>query len=156
MIARPIAYVLAALLLGSVLTNFFTLRRLDSVKVELAQTREAYAEAAIVSEAANRAAERVHAEEIATITERADHEKTVLAADVARLTRSLQNRPDRPAGGSVPTGAASAVAGTGAGLYRADAGFLVGEAARAEGLRIQLADCRARYDSAVTMTNPKD
>ena len=156
MIARPIAYVLAFLLLGSVLTNCNTSRRLDKTKLELSETREAYAEAARVAEAGNRAAERTHAEEIATIQQKADHEKTALFADVARLADSLRKRPERPASGAMPSGAADPVGCTGAQLYRADGEFLAGETARAENLRLQLAACQAAYDSAVKLTNQKD
>lgn len=156
MIAKPIAYILAALLLGSVLTNCNTSRRLDAAKLELAEARESYAEAARLAEAANRASERTHAEEIATIQTKADHEKTDLAADVARLADSLRKRPDRPASGAMPAGAADPVGCTGAQLYRADGEFLAGETARAEKLRLQLAACQASYDSAVKLTNQKD
>ena len=153
MIARPIAYVLAFLLLGSVLTNCNTSRRLDKTKLELSETREAYAEAARVAEAGNRAAERTHAEEIATIQQKADHEKTALFADVARLADSLRKRPDRPASGAVPAGDADPVGCTGAQLYRADGEFLVRESSRADKLRIELSECREKYDSAVRLTN---
>lgn len=156
MIARPIAYVLAFLLLGSVLTNCNTSRRLDGVKLELAETREAYAEAARLAEAANRAKERAHTDEISAIKQKADHEKTALAADVARLARSLQNRPARPASGSVPAGTAGSVGCTGTSLHREDGEFLVGESARADAIRLQLARCQAAYDSAVKLTNQKD
>jgi len=43
---------------------------------------------------------------------------------------------------------------TGAGLFKPDAEFLVGHAARANKLRIDLAACQARYDAAVKLTNP--
>lgn len=156
MIARPAAYILAALLLGSVLTNCNTDRKLDRVKLELAETRENYAETARLVQAGNRAAERTHAQEITSITQRTAHEKQALAADVARLSDSLRNRPSRPASGAVPTGTADPVGCTGAELYRPDGEFLAREAARADGLRLQLAACQAAYDSAVMLTNPKD
>ena len=148
--------VLGALLLGSILTNCNTARKLDSAKLELAETRESYAEAARLAEASNRAAERTHTAELTALTERTADENRALADSVARLSRSLQDRPARPASGAVPTGAADPVGCTGAGLYRADGEFLAGEAARAQGLRIRLAECQARYDSAVKLTNPKD
>lgn len=82
-------------------------------------------------------------------------EKLALAADVERLRRELRQRPERPAAGGagVPGGTGPGVgACTGAGLYRADADFLVGEAAAAKTLSRQLASCRSKYDAAVTLT----
>ena len=69
------------------------------------------------------------------------------------LFAELRDRPERPAGGAVPTGGAGQVACTGAQLYRPDAAFLIGESAAADQLRLDLADCQARYDSAVRLTN---
>jgi hypothetical protein len=124
--------------------------------LELAETRETYAEAARLAEASNRAAERIHTAELTAITERTADENRALADSVARLSRSLQDRPPRPSGGAVPTGAADPVACTGAELYRPDGEFLAREAARADGIRLQLAACQAAYDSAVKLTNPQD
>lgn len=113
-----------------------------------------YAEVARKADAGYRARERVHTEDLANISQRTADETRALAATVAGLTRSLSNRPNRPpGGGDVPTGGAGPVACTGAQLYRPDAEFLVWESARANQLRINLADCQARYDSAVRLTN---
>ncbi len=79
-------------------------------------------------------------------------EKTRLAAVQRELADSLQNRPDRPgdAGVSQAAGDRDAPAGcTGAELYRGDAQFLVGLAARADTLRLQLATCQAAYGQAL-------
>ena len=43
----------------------------------------------------------------------------------------------------------------GAGLYREDADFLVGEAARADGLRAAYLQCEAQYDAATKAVNTK-
>ena len=109
-----------------------------------------HAEQRAQAEARARVAESAHAQNIEAITQKAAHDRKTLAADVARLTRSLRDRPERPAG--LPESAPSAVACTGAGLYRADGEFLIGEAARADETRLQLAECRARYDAAVKLT----
>lgn len=155
MITRYISIALVLMLAAAVLTNCNTSRRLDQSKLEMAETRERYAEAARVAEAAIRNAERTHTEEISAIQQKADHEKSVLVADVARLTDSLRNRPERPSAGSpVPTSPADKVGCTGADIYRSDAEFLVRETARAESIRLQLASCQAAYDSAVKLTNP--
>lgn len=71
-----------------------------------------------------------------------------LDARVAELTGQLRDRPERPREGDLP---ASAIAGavpscTGAGLYRSDAEFLIGEAARAKRLQLDLAQCQAQYN----------
>jgi len=81
--------------------------------------------------------------------------------EIARLTRQhaaaldgLRNRPDRPAdsqgGMSTPAGDRGTFAGcTGGELSRQDAEFLIGEAVRADQLRLQLAACQAAYREAL-------
>lgn len=122
----------------------------DTARVEI---EAHYAEVARKAEAGYRARERQHNSDLSTITQRTADETRLLAASVARLAGELRNRPERPAGGAVPTGGAGQVACTGAQLYRPDAAFLIGESAAADQLRIDLADCQARYDSAVRLTN---
>lgn len=72
----------------------------------------------------------------------------LLAAD---LRDQLRTRPARPAQSSAVPNSASpeplAEGCTGAELYRPDAEFLVGEAARADQLRESLKECRAAYES---------
>lgn len=79
-------------------------------------------------------------------------EKTRLAAVQRELADSLRKRPDRPSepGLPAPAGDRNAPAGcTGSELYRGDAQFLIGLAARADTLRLQLAACQAAYGAAV-------
>ena len=79
-------------------------------------------------------------------------EKTRLAAVQRELADSLRERADRPGGGGVPATAGDRDAApgcTGAELYRADAQFLVGIAARADTFRLQLAQCQAAYGEAL-------
>lgn len=84
-------------------------------------------------------------DQIAALTRRAD-----------ALAVSLRNRPDRPVAADVPQGGDPATAGqgaglgTGLGLYRQDGEFLVGEAARANRLRVALAACYRDYEAART------
>ncbi len=84
-------------------------------------------------------------DQIAALTRRAD-----------ALARSLRDRPDRPAAANLPQGGDPATAGqgadlgTGLGLYRQDGEFLVGEAARADRLRVALAACYRDYEAART------
>jgi hypothetical protein len=85
-----------------------------------------------------------------------EREKNRIASERDALLDRLRDRAQRPAGGA---GGASAVPGntgvdasaqrcTGAGLYREDAAFLVGEAARADLIRAALAACYADMDAA--------
>lgn len=122
-----------------------------------AETRAAWAteraesaEAAQVAESEYRAREQANTESLNAIQRKAEHEKADLRRRAAALADGLRNRPQRPAsGGDVPASAADPVACTGAQLYRPDAGFLVGESARADQLRADLAACQAAYDAAV-------
>lgn len=149
---RFASYALAAGLLASLATLTVSQYRLQDVRLELATEREANARAAQEAEAAYRAAEQAHAKAVATIAEKAHHERKALAVDIARLTSSLRNKPERPAG-AMPESAAGSVACTGEQLYRSDGEFLVGEAARADKLRLELSECRALYDAAVDLTD---
>ena len=66
------------------------------------------------------------------------------------LVDSLRDRAQRPAPGAVSGGAGPAQGQpgcTGAELYRPDADFLVGEAARADTLRAELEACYTQYDA---------
>lgn len=147
----------AALLHGCVVGS-----QRDSARRDLAATRaevkaqeEARAEVARLAETGRRAAEKTHAAQMAAINERTAHEGKRIAAAVAAALDGVRQRPDRPAGGAgVPKDSAGNLACTGAQLYRADAEFLVREAGRADRVRNQLADCRAKYDAGVTLTTP--
>ena len=66
--------------------------------------------------------------------------RTVIARHLATIDE-LRNRPERSVNSGACTGA------SGAELSRPDAGFLAGEAARAERQRNALEACYAQYDS---------
>lgn len=68
---------------------------------------------------------------------------TRLAADLERL----RNRPERPAGGVVPSDPAAGAACTGAQLFRDDAALLVRESARADRILTERDHCHDRYDA---------
>ena len=76
---------------------------------------------------------------------------TRLDADLADALKRLSNRADRPSSADMPqdTAAGTAARCTGAELYRADAGFLAREAARAERVVAELGECQAAYSRAV-------
>lgn len=130
---------------------------LDTLRADVAAQEAVRSEIARLAEAGRRAAETRYQAEVAASRERTDREVSDLRQRVAGLLGQLQQRPERPAagGGAVPAGGGGGLACTGAKLYRQDGAFLVGEAARADSLRIQLADCRRRHDSAVRLTNPQ-
>jgi len=75
-----------------------------------------------------------------------------IVREYAALTDSLQDRADRPSGGSVPqdsnVGVVPADGCTGAQLFRPDAEFLAGETALAAGLQSALKSCLAAYNQA--------
>lgn len=79
---------------------------------------------------------------------------TALTRRADALAVSLRDRANRPVATDVPQGGDTAPAGTaagvgtGLGLYRQDGEFLVGEAARANRLRIALAACYRDYEAA--------
>jgi len=67
------------------------------------------------------------------------------------LVDSLRDRAQRPTPGAMPgsAGPAESQPGcTGSELYRPDAEFLVGEAARADTIRAELEACYTQYDAA--------
>jgi hypothetical protein len=69
-----------------------------------------------------------------------------LASDYLAVIASLHNRPDRPKVSQASANPGDSVGCTGAGLYGPDAKFLVGEAARGNRLREELAFCQTNYD----------
>lgn len=85
-------------------------------------------------------------------TQRSDFDAQMsgVSAIAARAVAGLSNRPARDSAGGVPrdpaTGAATGA--TGADLLRQDGEFLVRESARADKLRLQLAQCQAAYSAA--------
>lgn len=79
-------------------------------------------------------------------------------SEIARINRShasvvarLQHRPERPA--EVPASPAASQDCSGAGLYRQDAEFLAGEAARADLYAIELRSCYKAYEEVFNAAN---
>lgn len=110
-------------------------------------------------EATRRAEEaaRVREQTMAASFARRDKEKhdaqIKLVADYAAVVASLLSRPDRPGPDAGAAGAGRAVGCTGAELYRPDGEFLAREAARAEGVRLQLKSCQGKYDEVRKAVN---
>lgn len=111
----------------------------------------------------NRAALRAHdqarerEQELQRIMAHKDKEKrdaeTKLVADYAAVIASLLSRPERAGPGEGAASAGGGVGCTGAELYRQDAEFLAGEAARAERVRLQLDACQFKYDEVRKAVN---
>ena len=118
---------------------------LDAYRAATAMAQEQQREQALTRERALQAKADEARKEVT-------REKTRIAAVQRDLADSLRKRPDRPSepGLPAPAGDRDAPAGcTGAELYRGDAQFLVGLAARADTLRLQLATCQAAYGQAL-------
>lgn len=137
---------------------------INAYKLKAAETIHAKQAAAWQAERANQAAQYANAHAEARLKEQAmqaaaDKVKQEKAREINRLNRmhadaldGLRNRPDRPSenADAVPKSASDRDAGTwcnGGQLYREDGAFLIGEAVRADQIRLQLAACQAAYDS---------
>lgn len=144
------AGVLAVAVLGTGLFGYT--QGAKSVRAELDAYRAATAMAQEQQRAQAQARERDLQVQADQARKEVTREKTRIAAVQRELADSLRKRPDRPSepGLPAPAGDRDAAPGcTGAELYRGDAQFLVGLAARADTLRLQLAACQAAYGAAV-------
>lgn len=128
--------------------------RVSNAKANLAEERQERAEETTERERiARRATERnrqIEQERVADAAakERLKDEQILnINARLLNALGELRERPERPAGGggaaSNPTAQASC---TGAGLYRPDAAFLIGEAAAAARIAAERDYCHERYD----------
>ena len=106
------------------------------------QTLTLTAEAAATTDALQQSAEQLRKTKNAQIAR--------LNADLSAALAGLSDRPARPGASGVPTDPAPGAnpGCTGASLWRDDGEFLAREAARADGLLTDLAQCQAAYDSA--------
>ena len=112
--------------------------------------KAATAEAIAQQQAQARAKEQAWQAKADKLQEARRHEIARLNSRHAAIVDSLRDRPERSSGGGVPE--ASQVgdgerACTGNQLYRPDASFLIGEAVRADQLRIALRACQAAYSA---------
>jgi len=96
-----------------------------------------------------RAKEQTWAERVGRVEQEKTNENARIAARYVAQLDGLRQRADRrpaPSGGTAPAAPACQGA-TGAELSRADAGFLIREAARADAQRAALAACYGAYDA---------
>jgi len=101
-----------------------------------------------------RAAETVLASKAVKIEKDKSDEIDRISADRDALLVQLRSRPSRstaPATAEVATNGPAIGGSTGAELFREDAQFLVGEAARADEVRVSLKACYAQYSEALLM-----
>ncbi|RYE51489.1 MAG: hypothetical protein EOP21_01275 [Hyphomicrobiales bacterium] len=147
-------YGLGALLVASLGTACVERTGKLKARADLSDERRARAEETVERERiARRATERnrqIEQERQAAANARErQKDETILNID-SRLRDALgklQDRAERPASGGGATGNPIAQAScTGAGLYRADAGFLIGEAAAAARIAAERDYCHDRYD----------
>lgn len=130
-LATAIALLFGGYAWGSSAKNTYWLSRINADKA--AAVQQALSIERLNQEKANAAIRQQAADQAAI--------NTRLRADLA----GLRNRPERT--GNLPTVSGHSCSGaTGAELSRSDAGFLVGEAARADELRAGLIACYAVID----------
>lgn len=104
-----------------------------------------YTAAALEAASENRRIEQRRQSMVADITKVKDEKIRSINARLLDALDGLRDRPERSSAASVDP--ANCQGATGAGLSRPDAGFLEGEAARANTLRAGLEACYAQYES---------
>ncbi len=121
-----------------------------------AQSLEIAKQSLKLSEEATRTTDTLQANADETI-EAKNAKITKLSSDLYVALNGLRNRPQRPAGIDLSKGASAGAntSCTGAQLYREDAEFLDREAARAERLLADLAQCQTQYNTVREALNPK-
>lgn len=83
-----------------------------------------------------------------------NHELARLNATVRSLSDSLRRRPERPASATQTANVGNGASGcTGATVYKQDGEFLIGEATRADQLRLALIACQSAYLAASKQLN---
>jgi hypothetical protein len=91
-----------------------------------------------------------------TVVKEKQHELQILKRNHADIVASLRNRNSRPADFKLPSTSRNAESSgncSGAELFREDAEFLIGEAARADEIRTELEACYVMYDSIKKANN---
>lgn len=146
-------FVVGGLLLGAAggaaLDHTIMAGRIDRMVRAAADVERQRAEIYAADQMAARATEQTWAERVGQIEQGKQDEINRIAARYAAQLDGLRLRADRrpaPTGGTAPA-APTCAGATGAELSREDAGFLVGEAARADAQRAALAACYGAYDS---------
>ena len=120
--------------------------RVAGLKQDAADQRATAAEVARIAERANRTKEQSWQDAANQSAKAKDEALLNIHARLDDALGELRNRPQRPTG-AMPAASGDGKAGTGAGIYAEDAGFLVREAARADELRAALGACYSQYDA---------
>ena len=119
-----------------------------NVRAQWDKERAELVAAALAAEQTARATEQTLQAEADTLTKAKNAQIEKLNRGLAAALNGLRDRKNRPDPGSVPAVAGTGGGCTGASLWRDDAGFLVREAARADGLLAQLQACQTQYQAA--------
>lgn len=117
-----------------------------------------HADAVAAYEAAARGQESQMQAAIAVLQRENKHARKTIADRDAALRERLRNRPDRDYHAKVSEnpGTEQTTGGcTAAELFREDAEALVGEASRADNIRIELLSCYAAMDAVRNLYNPR-
>lgn len=123
--------------------------RIDRMEKATADVDRQRAEIRAADERDARAKEQTWAERVGQVEQEKTNENARIAARYAAQLDGLRQRADRrppPSSGAAPA-APTCQGATGAELSRTDAGFLIGEAARADAQRAALAACYGAYDA---------
>lgn len=149
-----IAFAIALALAAACWKSYVSGKRV--VQAEWNIERAAQVSAALAASEAARAREQALQANADKLRREKDAQIATLNGTVGRLTKRLQDRPDRPAVN--PAAPASSAGGdakgcTGDFLYRPDGAFLVGEAQRADTIRIALDRCEKAYGEAAGAVN---
>jgi hypothetical protein len=139
----------STLLAGSVVYAYSKGRQSGMQEVQISWDSEKAQALAAQAEEQMKARQTEQALKTLIDKQRKDHQREAirLANDYAAVVVSLQDRPDRPGVGGVPTGASAGVEPargcTGAELFREDAEVALGIARDADQLRLALKACIA-------------
>ena len=148
-----IGAIVVALLLGVTHWRVYNMGT-ASIQVKWDRDRAAQADAIVAAERDARKAEQQLQDNANTFQTERQNEISALRRKHDALIDSLRQRTPRNPG-RVPNTPSVAEGGsqcTGAELHREDGEFLVGEAARADALRVELEACYRQYDAAREMT----
>lgn len=145
------------LLVGAYADHMVMSARIEKIKAATAEVDRQRAEIRAADERDARATEQRWQAKVAAAEQEKTDENARIAARYAAQLASVQQRADRrpTPGGGTAQAAATCAGSTGAELSRPDAGFLVGEAARADTQRAALAACYKAYDAIIDTEGTK-
>lgn len=141
---NPGRWLLYGALVAALLLGIYSLDK-SRQAIGYSKAHAEYTATALKASEAARAKEQALITQTATITKAKDAKIAAIHSRLVVALDSLRNRPERR-DSAAPT-AADCKGANGAELSRLDAGFLAGEAARADTLRAGLEACYTQYDA---------